>query len=429
MASKTSTRAEFITLLNDVGGTFKFCSKKLKVLSAIAWKPEVATEFFKSGESKLPAPTYQIDRKSITECLELLKKMSPKLKSEHPVHQWLKRMQDSFIQGATMLLELETPQFYEIASELYGNAQTNLFAGQLSNLSLANAIEERLSVCSLSDISEGPKKTSEVFASDLERKLEKLRPEFGLRVEVTDQIVAKVVAGMNRVRIRKGAHFSHGDLETLWNHEIESHCLTAHNGALQEHCGFLNAGGPRTTMTQEGLAVFFEVYGHTMTQKRFLAICHRIQAVDKVATGANFIDLYRWYLERSDSPLESFYNTQRIFRGAKITGGAPFPKDTVYLGGLIGVYNFLRIAVKNQNRLLVESLIAGRMGLEDIGAIAWLRTHGIADPPRFVPDWIRRWESLLSFFSLSAILGTTDLAHLQSYFDSYYSIEEWDLTP
>src|SRR5262249_28245916 len=143
-------------------------------------------------------------------------------------------------------------------------------------------------------------------------------PSMSVQVELSDGISAKVVAGMNRVRVRRDARFSDVEVAALWNHEIESHCLTAHNGNLQENCEFLCSGGPRTTMTQEGLAVFFEMYGHSMSQRRFLAICDRVHAVELVEKGANFIELFRWYRDRSDTDMEAFFATSRIFRGTQL---------------------------------------------------------------------------------------------------------------
>ncbi len=427
--AKTQSKTQLVNLLKEASEVFKFCSKKTKILSALAWKPEVAQEFFAKKEGAVPKPTYTVDKKAIGECVEVLKALGPKLSGDHPVRHWLVRTQESFIDGCELLLSLETDRFYELSTKLYGNSQTRFFNGQTSNLDLANAISTRMSVCNLNDIGESMvRRTTEEFALSLEEKLKSRVPPIPVRVEITDQIVAKVVAGMNRVRVRKDARFADLELTALWNHEIESHCLTAHNGGLQENCDFLSAGGPRTTMTQEGLAVFFEVYGHTMSQPRFLSLCHRMEASHIVEQGGDFMQLYRWYKERADSPLEAFYATQRVFRGAKLSGGGPFTKDTVYLAGLLGVYNFLRFAAKNQNRLLVESLLCGRMALEDVGTIAWLRVHGMVQPPKFIPEWLSNWEALLSFFSLSALLGTMDLSGFQSYFDDYYTLESWDIS-
>jgi uncharacterized protein (TIGR02421 family) len=423
------SKAVLIQTLKEASEVFKLCSKRTKILAALAWKPEVAHEFFKNKESVMPVPTYTIDRKVYEELLEVLQKLAPKLKGDHPILTWLARTHDSFTNGVQLLLEIETDKFYPISSSLYGNSSTKLFKTQITNFEVAEAISSRMSVCNLNDIGESRvHDAAPIFAAKLEEKLRQREPVIPVRVEVTDAIAAKVVAGMNRVRIRHDARFSEQELSSLWNHEIESHCLTAHNGSRQENCDFLSHGGPRTTMTQEGLAVFYEVYSHTMSQQRFLSLCHRVEAISLVERGANFIDLYRWYKERSDNPMEAFYSAQRIFRGAKLTGGGPFTKDVVYLAGLLGVYHFLRIAVKNQNRLLVESLVCGRIALEDVGVIAWLRSHGLVQPPYFTPYWLRNWEALLSFFSLTAVFSSIDLTGFQDHFDGNTALESWDLS-
>jgi hypothetical protein len=49
-------------------------------------------------------------------------------------------------------------------------------------------------------------------------------------------------------------------------------------------------------------------------------------------------------------------------------------------------------------------------------------------PPYFVPDWLKNWEALLSFFSLSAVFGSMDLSAFQSELDDYYKLDDWDLS-
>lgn len=430
MATKrTVSKAEITSKLKEAGEIFKVCAKKTKILSALAWEPEVANEFFQKKESELPKPKYKIDKKMFQEVHESLVRLKPKLQGEHPVLLWLEATRQSFADGIQLLLEIEKDSFFQLSSALYGNSSTKVFRSTLTNIELARALSGRMAVCNLNDVAENIKgKPADIFAQSLEELIQSRHPIIPVKVELTDEIVAKVVAGMNRVRIRKDARFGEIELQALWNHEIESHCLTAHNGHNQDICDFMSSGGPRTTMTQEGLAVFYEVYGHTMSQRRFLSLCDRVEAVKKVEEGANFIELYRWYKDRSDEPREAFYQTQRMFRGAKLTGGGPFTKDVVYLAGLLGVYNFLRIAVKNQNRVLVESLVCGRISLEDVGTVAWLRQHGILKPPYFIPDWLKNWEALLSFFSLTAVFGSMDLSGFQSHLDDYYTLDEWDLS-
>jgi hypothetical protein len=137
-----------------------------------------------------------------------------------------------------------------------GNSSTKPFDGTTSNLELAQAIASRLAACDFMDLDvTRSSKTAEAFSAEIEKLLLRRQPEMDIKVEVTDQIAAKVAAGMGRVRVRKAARFNELELRSLWTHEIESHCLTAHNGASHEQCDFLVSAGPRTTLLQEGLAV------------------------------------------------------------------------------------------------------------------------------------------------------------------------------
>jgi len=425
--AKTVPKGNLVSILKEASNVFKACAKKSKILAALAWKPEVVAEFFQKKESVFPKPIYTIDKKEITDLLTALNGLEPKLKGDHPMLAWLRRTLESYQQGLSLLISVETDSFFEISSQMYGNSKTKLFKGETSNLDLARAISQRISVCSLNDIGESfVQKSATEFASSLEERIKNRTPAIPLKVEVTDTIASKVVAGMNKVKLRQDARFSELELDALWNHEVESHCLTAHNGNRHQNADFLSAGGPRTTMTQEGLAVFYEVYAHTMSQLRFLSLCNRVEAVSLVENGASFLDVYRWYKDRTENSLDAFFNTQRIFRGAKLSGRGPFTKDVVYLPGLLSVYNFLKYAVKNQNRVLVETLVCGRMSLEDVSTLAWLRTHGVIQPPHFIPDWLKNWEGLLSFFSLTAVFDGLDLTHIQDYFDEQL-LHDWDV--
>jgi hypothetical protein len=66
------------------------------------------------------------------------------------------------------------------------------------------------------------------------------------------------------------------------------------------------------------------------------------------------------------------------------------------------------------------------MALEDISTIAWLRTHGIVEPPHYIPDWLKNWEGLLSFFSLTAVFDGLDLSNVQDYLDEQM-LHDWDV--
>ena len=74
----------------------------------------------------------------------------------------------------------------------------------------------------------------------------------------------------------------------------------------------------------------------------------RIEAVAMALDGADFIEVFRYFLDAGQTPEDSFASAQRVFRGVPTTGGAAFTKDTVYLRGLVGVHTFFRWALRQQ---------------------------------------------------------------------------------
>jgi uncharacterized protein (TIGR02421 family) len=420
-------REKLIALLKECSDVFRLVSSKTKILATLSWPESITETFLRNNANVLPEPVYQVDHQGLQDALESLHTLKGKIDGNHPVLEWLRRTYDSFESGIRLLQAVETPGFFKISSELYGSSSSPVGRGKTTMLDLATGVSGRMVACSLQNLEERVAfRSAQEFAVELEKRLAARQPRLPVRVEVTPQISAKIAASASRIRIRENAEFSLIELDALWNHELESHCLTGQNGMAQKNVPFLAGGGPRTTRTQEGLAVFYEIFGHSMSQMRFIRLCNRIEAVHKVEQGADFMELYRWFLPRSESPHEAFYDTQRIFRGAPLTGRYPFTKDAVYLAGLLEVYQFLQSSVRVQDRILVESLVAGRIALEDVGVIAWLRLHGIIDPPAYIPGWLSNWDALLSFFSFfSVVLNSVDMSSFESYLDAHRDVHDW----
>ena len=74
-------------------------------------------------------------------------------------------------------------------------------------------------------------------------------------------------------------------------------------------------------------------------------ISDRVIAIQMAKDGANFIDVYRFFLKRSKIKSQAFDDARRVFRGGVISGETPFTKDIVYLDGLVRIHNFLKIAI------------------------------------------------------------------------------------
>src|SRR5690606_23946017 len=95
---------------------------------------------------------------------------------------------------------------------------------------------------------------------------------------------------------------------------------------------------PLVTATQEGLATFAELVTGASDIERLKRISLRIVAIHMAMHGADFIQVFRFFLDAGQTEGDSFASTQRVFRGVPTTGGAAFTKDTVYLHGLLSVH-------------------------------------------------------------------------------------------
>ena len=129
-----------------------------------------------------------------------------------------------------------------------------------------------------------------------------------------------------------------------------------------------------------------------------------------VVDGADFVELYRWFLERSPSPEQAFESTRRIFRGAPLEGGAPFTKDCGYLSGLLGVTTLVRAAFAAGRADILGLLFAGKLDVTAIPALAELRRRGLCVPARYLPPWASDPSWVLTYLTLSTFMAQIDLS-------------------
>jgi uncharacterized protein (TIGR02421 family) len=404
-------------LLNRVVQALEPSTRKTVLLSAIGWPSEVETAFFAGGASHLPEVTYEIDREAARQRISELTALEESIDASDDVGRWLRASVHSFIDGNRMLLAVGTRYFYLISRELYGSARDEFAGSHACHLDLAKHVLARLQTTREAE----PEPTTldaHAFADRLRARLAVRSPPLAIEVLVEDRLIARVQAGMSRVRIRSDARFAEDDIDNLWSHEIETHALTAHNGAAQPRAPFLRAGGPRSTRTQEGLATFAELYDHDLSIERMQQLAQRVKMVDMAEQGADFIELYRFALEHEKSPRDAFLDAQRICRGGLVTGGAPFTKDLCYLSGLMEVYTFLSVMVRGDERGKAEMAVAGRIALEDIPTLHALEQDGVLTRPLYLPRWLSHWRGLLPYFALTSFLTEFNLDEVARRFRS-----------
>src|SRR5438045_2620790 len=144
------------------------------------------------------------------------------------------------------------------------------------------------------------------------------------KIELVDHLSSNALAGARYIRIRRVATFSDRDLAQLVQHEAFVHIATSLNGAAQTTFPILGAGHPGTTRTQEGLAVFAEIISGAMDPSRLMRLSDRVLAIQMSMDGADFLDVYAFFCERTHDKSSAFENARRVFRSGVLEGGAPF---------------------------------------------------------------------------------------------------------
>jgi hypothetical protein len=141
----------------------------------------------------------------------------------------------------------------------------------------------------------------------------------------------------------------------------------------------------------------------------------RILAVDLALNGADFLDVFRFFLESGQTEADSFTSAMRVFRGAPLNGtGAAFTKDTVYLHGLLGVHTFFRWALKNRRLKLCRLLFAGKMNLHDLFALEPYFDSGYLAPPLYIPPWVARANGLAGMLAFSLFANKIRLERVEA---------------
>lgn len=379
-------------------------------LDALSWPRSVEQSFFAADAQRLPEPVYNVDRAQSEERLKRLDDLEKELAGDDALTRLLRSRIESHRLGTRMLLAIGTKQFSELSVVAYGGARSSWLDGDTTNLDFADHLAQRLGVKSVSgDDEERGSLDASALADFIQERLSKRRDRPKLEILMDENLGSKVIAGKKRMRIRSDAMFELEEARSLYLHEVETHIFTAQNGDAHPQLDFLDSGGPLTTRTQEGLAVFTELYAQALTLDRLRRLVRRVHLVALAEDGASFLDLYRHLIGEGVEPRAAYMDVVRICRGGSCAGGAPFTKDACYLAGLVEVYDFLRLAIVHDGRAIAEALVSGRVALSEVELLVALRHEGLLAAPRFVPSWVRRWDDLVAHFAFTSFLSEIDL--------------------
>lgn len=387
-------------------------SRSIRVLGSIDWPQEVKAEFFARGAQELPLIRYQpLDPMP---AIEAVRQARREITPVTTIDYWLERQTDVLERSARMLAAVGTPAFFEYSRQIYGEPTTPLRVFPLTPLQLAEKVRatiEQLGHIEM-DIAPPEYHSADKVAKDIERAVGIHFGNAAPKVELTDKLSANALATAKAIRIRRDARFTDRDASQLLHHEAYIHCATSLNGRAQTDLPILAAGHPGTTRTQEGLAVFAEVISGSIELDRMRRLADRVFAIQMAIEGGDFLDVYRYFLERTGHPDQAFENARRVFRGGVVAGGAPFTKDVVYLFGLLQVSNTIRATFATGRADVLRLLFCGKLDFLDIPALCELCAMGLLRAPIYLPPWISDPRYLLALLTYSTFINQIDTGSL-----------------
>jgi uncharacterized protein (TIGR02421 family) len=401
----------------EISNQLYAASSSVHILRNIAWTDEVRVDFFKHKAEKLPTVSYApYDPNPVLQQIKTIRKL---IGNSDVIDVWASRIADKIESSALLLSSRGTPAFLKHSSDLYGNPSDTLQNGTRTVIDLASHFDQMFDCVKDLDLGAPPESCvlAQTMADQMEIAVKSMFGDLAPEVVLDPNLASNALAGRRRIAFKPTACFTDKDIDQLIHHEAFVHVATSLNGYLQTHLKILRAAHAGTTITQEGLAVFAEFITGNIDLDRLRRLSDRAIAIKMAIDGADFLEVYRFYLGKSDNREQSFQNTKRVFRGGLITGKAPFTKDIVYLQGLINVYSFLRVALSKGRFEYLNLLFVGKLDISDLPALKQLSEMGLIEKAKFLPPWMQDKRYLLSYLSYSSFMSTIDLAKSKSYYE------------
>ncbi|MBT1698396.1 DUF1704 domain-containing protein [Fulvivirgaceae bacterium PWU4] len=386
-------------------------SGKIRVLKALEWpldSEKIFLDNWRRGNLRLPEVTLQ--RQDLTSSITSLEAIVACCDKNQAVEKFLADTAQSYADCAHMLSHIGTPEFTRYSTKIYGRPDTvyklqgqspvdgAIFFLNVTDKLIGNADFPP----AISDIS------ATAFAGWLKAEVDEFFEKDCVEVVLDPNLASKALAGATRIRLRGSALFSSQDNQLLY-HEAFIHTATLLNGKKQSNLRSLGLGAPRTTRTQEGLAVMAEILTNAIDITRLRRIALRVIAVKKALDGADFVEIFKFFLDAGQPPEESVRSAQRIFRGGDVRGGVVFTKDSVYLEGLLEVHTFMRVAIRDNRPGLIRNLFAGRLTMGDALRLDPFFRTGWLQQPLYVPVWASDMTKLAAAISFAVYLSNIKL--------------------
>src|SRR5690606_33751970 len=281
----------------------------IRLLGLASWPATVQAQFLAGWRSgRTAVPQVQYPALDFSQARRALAAIASEADADHPLGVYLRESAISWDRAARLLESLGSAQAGAESVALFGRPDDPM-PGQ--GPSAREAARHFILIASELDHELlAPEEQVPVSAAALALQLQgDLDEFFGRRtiaVEVDPGLIAKAAAGANRIRLRGGAAFSDYDCRQLFHHEALVHSLTALNGRAQPHLRSLGLASPRVTATQEGLATFAEQITGSIDIGRMKRISLRIEAIAMALEGADFLQVFGYFLAAGQDEEESF---------------------------------------------------------------------------------------------------------------------------
>ncbi len=397
---------------------------EVRVLAAVGWGDDVRERFFAEDARRQPAvdAEYYAARPLPFDPEELVGTFRSieadavgTLGPLSPAGSHIRFMCEQYRLVVELLVARGTPAFGNLSALLYGAPGDVLYAGGPSVADLATTLREALEAIAGAIVGVDDPDTipGDEAARLLQERFDRSMGPGMVDVRLDDGIVADAAAGSTYVKVRADAMFSERDLRLLEAHEGWVHIGTSINGLAQPWCTFLGKAAPRTTVTQEGLAVLCEVLTLRSFPNRLAKLLRRVEGIAMAADGATFLDLYRFYVADGTDPGEAYTSAARIFRGSTPDGG-PFNKDLGYVKGFLLTSAYVRAALRLGQFHRIPLLFCGKVDLADMATLHHLEDEGLVEAPTFVPPPFDDLQALSSTLAMLRVATGLDLDRMEA---------------
>ena len=406
--------------------------RPIMILDAIKWPREIQQAFFNKDGRELPsidASYYDQYRFNFDpelkrqELKEIQRSIVKNLGKHDALGNIMRRTVDQYLIVIDMLQQRGKPGFLPLSQELYGSARSHLRGDKKTIIELGERLCHIFSLPAATHLARPyPKKLSAHEAvSSLQKKLGSYFNDTGFNVILSDGIVSDASAGGDSIKINSNARFSELDLKVLEVHEGWVHIGSTLNGRRQPWATWLSVGSPRITATQEGLAIIIETLTFSSFPNRARRVSDRVVAIDMAEQGADFIQVYRHFIDNGLTEHDSYIIAQRTFRGGDVKGGACFTKDLSYVKGFVETVNFIRSAILSGVPEILPMLFVGKVTLDDLPTLYEHSLEGLIEPPVYLPPMFRDLNGLYTWFGFSSGMTLVDLGRVKRHFEKLFA--------